>query len=190
MPHYIFGYGSLFSQESRERTAPTPQAWLATLRTYARSWCFEDPEGYCALGITHNELAHVNGVLIRVDAAHLPHFDEREAGYVRRDVTGQVACDVAIERNAVIWTYVIETPAPPCTCHPIAQTYLDVTLTGCLEYGAHIAEEFLRTTHGWERPWAHDRNLPIFKRGLRSAPHESIDALLARHVPLSRTDLR
>jgi hypothetical protein len=86
-----------------------------------------------------------------------------------------------------VWTYVIDEPVHACDCHPITQTYLDVVLAGCLEYGAHAASRFLDTTDGWERTLINDRHEPIFTRGLRNAPHTVIDRLLAEKG-LSRKD--
>jgi len=178
MQHYVFGYGSLFSKESRANTAHTPHASLATLLDFARSWCFEDPEGYCALGITQATNNAVNGVLVHVEPHQLPYFDVRETGYRRVDVTQQLATRELLEQGDTVWTYIIEHPALPCVCHPITQTYLDVVLVGCLEYGHASAREFMETTDGWERTLINDRDTPIFKRGLRTAPFNHIDSLL------------
>jgi len=128
MQHFLFGYGSLFSRESRANTAHTPRAQLATLHDVARSWCFEDPEGYCALGITQQSGGEVNGVLVHVAQEQLPHFDVREAGYTRCNVSAQFAQGEMPEGKVRVWTYVIDEPVHACDCHPIAQTYLDVVL--------------------------------------------------------------
>jgi tetratricopeptide (TPR) repeat protein len=68
-----------------------------------------------------------------------------------------------------VWMYVPKRDAclPPDEEHPIIQTYIDVCLRGCLQWGgSSLVSEFIATTSGWtkyflndtptsRRPWLH-----------------------------------
>ena len=48
---------------------------------------------------------------------------------------------------------------PPSIQYPVLQTYLDVVITGCLEYGEDFAKEFIQTTFQWSPYWLNERAL-------------------------------
>ena len=48
---------------------------------------------------------------------------------------------------------------PPSIQYPILQSYVDVVLTGCLEYGEDFAKEFIQTTFKWSPYWLNERTL-------------------------------
>jgi len=181
MQHFIFGYGSLFSTESRANTANVPHAIPAVLNDYKRGWYFHDAEGYTALGITEQVRSTTNGVLVSVQKDQLPEFDMREGGYDRvlvphnKLASGEKG---VFKPEDKIWTYVVKNIQKPTQDHPIVQTYLDLTLIGCLEHGETTAREFVDTTHAWSRHWINDRRNPIFKRCLKYAPHTTLDTYL------------
>uniref|UniRef100_A0A7S3DSQ5 Gamma-glutamylcyclotransferase AIG2-like domain-containing protein n=1 Tax=Entomoneis paludosa TaxID=265537 RepID=A0A7S3DSQ5_9STRA len=81
-----------------------------------------------------------------------------------------------------IWVYVPEKTMAPAKDFPIAQSYVDTILRGCMDVGGEpLVEEFLTTTTGWhpedwEDPhyaksdriasvWINDRSDPVYTRG-------------------------
>jgi hypothetical protein len=81
-----------------------------------------------------------------------------------------------------LWVYMIDSPTLPTEDCPIAQSYLDVVLSGCFEIGEHFAEDFVLTTFGWERFWINDRHRPRYRRFV-PGDTERIDDLLRRLLP-------
>ena len=42
--------------------------------------------------------------------------------------------------------------------YPILQSYIDICILGCLEYGTEAAEKFVESTAGWsDAVWLNDR---------------------------------
>ena len=79
--------------------------------------------------------------------------------------------------------YVPELSQPPSREYPILQSYIDVCLSGCLEFGEDFAREFLETTFEWSqfrindrvlarRPWIHCPNYAEIDRFLEKFPKE------------------
>ncbi len=52
-----------------------------------------------------------------------------------------------------VWVYIPRTSLPANKNYPIAQSYVDIILRGCLDYSHNFALHFLNTTQGW---WHHD----------------------------------
>ena len=135
----------------------------------------------------------VFGVLFPVDGNRsLAAFDLREKGYRRVLISNKSVCVITslgssaakaraevlkdkIESNLPdikIWTYIPKSDhnIPPDEEFPIIQTYLDVCIRGCLEWGGReLALEFIRSTDGWSpyflndapmsrRPWLHRKD--------------------------------
>lgn len=48
-----------------------------------------------------------------------------------------------------VWIYVQQNPVPPSPQYPIAQSYVDIMLRGCLSISEEFAHEFIETTKGW-----------------------------------------
>ena len=48
-----------------------------------------------------------------------------------------------------VWVYIQQAPSPVRHDAPIAQTYLDVILRGCLTISDQFAHQFIATTRGW-----------------------------------------
>ena len=49
-----------------------------------------------------------------------------------------------------IWTYVTRHPLAASSDYPIAQSYVDIVLRGCLTISKSFAQEFIQTTKGWD----------------------------------------
>ena len=71
---------------------------------------------------------------------------------------------------------------PPSIAYPILQTYIDVCLTGCLEYGPDFAREFIATTFKWSPYWLNERAIAR-RPWINQAQYVEVDALLRDHCP-------
>ncbi len=186
---HVFGYGSLISSESRARTgrsgAPTP----ARVRGFQRAWNFPYlADRMTALGAVPREGAVINGVFLPIPPGELVAFDEREEGYARVPVRREGVFPMGPQEppEGALWIYVPVDPCPPTAECPILQSYVDVVMTGCLEFGESFAAEFVRTTVAWGYPRENDRSSPRYRRALLSVPlARDIDRILVEQgVPL------
>ncbi|GKZ01245.1 hypothetical protein MPSEU_001075500 [Mayamaea pseudoterrestris] len=102
-----------------------------------------------------------------------------------------------------VWTYRPLQEEWPDDEFPIAQTYVDTILRGCLDYAPEMAHDFITSTVGWDGSnssegeiatattaaaahWYNDRHDPIYPRGDPewSRQHAtSLDDLLMQHLP-------
>ncbi|KAJ3183077.1 hypothetical protein HDU87_007499 [Geranomyces variabilis] len=205
--HYIFGYGSLIHPKSRLRTLPAPSLAIpATVNGLQRSWSYPCPRNrYTAVGVTRVDgacSAKCNGVLIPLEdyEADLRSLDARETHYSRAllQVSDIVLDDeTAFDRqSAIVWVYELAPPAaadtPPAVatkCHspspniPIPQSYVDVILEGCLQYGASFAADFVLHTKGWEGVWVNDRHADVsVRRYVRNTAVGEADPAAPAHL--------
>lgn len=183
---FVFGYGSLISKESRERSVISDQVFSVNIKGLERGWfAHSEKRKMAVLGVRENSPSWCNGVLIGVDADQLEKFDLREASYTRIKVqASRVTCleDNSVSDADTIWAYVPKKIEFPTEEYPIYQTYVDVSLSGCLEYGESFASDFVTTTVFWEGPWIDDRDNPLFIRPMTTvAPREILDYFL-EHV--------
>ena len=82
------------------------------------------------------------------------------------------------------WIYFAKKTNHPCQSQPIAQSYVDVIIKGCLEIGLEYTEEFLKTTAGWEYPWIDDRMFPRYPRHLDYEKHcPKTDQIIQQSMP-------
>lgn len=187
---FLFGYGSLINQESRSITGITKNPVVITVQGFERSWCVQSPSmRLTGLGIFPNADTHCNGVLVELDPDQLAAFDERELGgsdenYARVQVLRQAIEGPSLPEAAIVWAYIVRKPSLPTPPFPIAQSYLDVILMGCLEFGESFADEFVRTTSGWDSPWVDDRSSPRYVRHLAAGVALSrVDDVLKQVIP-------
>ncbi len=178
--NYIFGYGSLIEDESRQRTTPSARdAWPATVSGIRRGWWARGAESGLTttfLGAIADPAAECNGVLYKVSAEELAATDRREsAGYQR--------CSIDIDKitmldgrkeplDGLVWAYInlltqdelkdnLATPQ-----FPIVQSYVDICIHGCLEVEGRyptaglFTQKFIATTDEWNRYWVNDRPYP------------------------------
>ena len=100
-----------------------------------------------------------------------------------------------------IWMYVPEHPQLPNPEFPIAQSYVDIILRGCLSISEEFAKEFIINTRGWhaqelmedesvvalgEYCWVDDREKPIYVRAdtfFSNKRAKQLDYMLQRHKP-------
>ena len=72
--------------------------------------------------------------------------------------------------------------SPPSARFPILQSYVDVCISGCLEYSEDFAREFIETTFLWSPYWLNERELAR-RPWLRERSYVQIDSLLQRCIP-------
>jgi gamma-glutamylcyclotransferase (GGCT)/AIG2-like uncharacterized protein YtfP len=196
---YIFGYGSLIEQASRMRTSPAAMYVLpARVRGYVRGWWARTGAiGFTTtfVGAVAEKSTSVNGVIYTVSEAELKASDEREQGYKRVDVTGnvEILSGGAAPKDKV-WIYINDfkkgelEKSLPTPQFPIVQSYVDICLTGCLQIeqgfpdAGDFASEFITSTLKWSKYWENDR--VHARRPFVGVPQSSkIDALLQKHLP-------
>ncbi len=190
MTHYLFGYGSLINHQSRALTRRTKDPIPVRVLGLERAWNVVAYDSrMTGLGVVMRESAVCNGVLVAVEDEELEAFDNREMegtgfNYERVEINKENTLGVtAITDGLKIWTYVVKRPTAPTIDFPILQSYVDVVLTGCLEFGEDFAVEFVHSTTGWASPWYDDRACPRYIRHLKMVDCRKIDEILARHVP-------
>lgn len=187
MTHYIFGYGSLICQDSRSRTGFSGKAHPIEVNGIARKWSMHSPEWPATAVSAHDEEREIsNGVYFEVDSVNLEKFDEREQGYQRVAVSWDRVKQMSLQSlptQGTLWAYVGNEKGQPTPEKPIMQSYLDVILNGCLDYGPEFAARFAQTTHFWEH-LVDDRHQPQYPRPLKSTVRiPQIDQIIQSHLP-------
>ncbi|WP_407333019.1 gamma-glutamylcyclotransferase family protein [Enterovibrio sp. 27052020O] len=183
---YIFGYGSLINDASRKLTGDTGLAVPAVVSGLQRHWGKTGSHGMSHLVVCEGE-GECNGVLIHIDDAALEVFDIREAGYQRVPLESSritlLNQDVSVD--GTVYVYVTDEVISPCFVQPIAQSYVDTVLAGCLRYSADFAQSFITTTNGWQFPRINDRSSPVYPRvaGVMDEDRDTIDKLLLHCSP-------
>jgi len=114
--------------------------------------------------------------------------------------------------NIKVWVYVPKVALPANKNYPIAQSYVDIIMRGCLDYSHNFVEHFISTTHGWwDQPknnvkfnitkseynetsdkfmWVEDRNDPLYIRAdidWSKEKAEILDDYLQAHLPYEFT---
>jgi len=165
--HAVFGYGSLLSITSLERTLGRSYSGpfrTCQLRGWRRRWnvampnstfvyrkgtTWVTPETIFYLNVEPDAASSLNGILFVVSAEELRQFDEREWVYDRVDVSAQLT-DVRVEGGAA-WVY--SAKAQYQLAHPadpgqgaIRRTYLDILRAGHRDLGSAFAATYDATT--------------------------------------------
>jgi len=185
MKHYLFSYGSLINTKSRLRTADTNVAVPVRVKGLQRSWNYHNPERKRhALGVIFTEGAECNGVIVEIHEENFNKFDEREKGYkrVKLDLNNVNVLNGNI-LEGLIWVYIPEEPTPPTSESPMHQSYIDVVIAGCLEYGEDFAIECIKNTLYWDCAWINDRKNPGYPRTIKDLPIDKIDQILKIIIP-------
>jgi len=173
---WLFGYGSLISEASRQRTASglTGDHFPATVKGLSRGWftSVDLPEAMCpnsriprvqAMGILEgsSSSARCSGVVFGITPDALLEFDHRETGYSRVLVDwdrvspaiigdhGQHLWLEAHGKGEELFCYVQRAHTRPSSRYPIVQTYLDVMMAGCADISEEFVRDFIRTTSAW-----------------------------------------
>ena len=178
MQNYLFGYGSLICTVSRNRHTHEAKAIPVRIKGWQRCWNHRSrSRKRNVLGVYPKEGAVCNGVIFEVK--DFTQLNERENGYslVEIDNSSIEAIGKHEIPQARFWLYVPKEPMLASSEFPIQQSYLDVVMTGCLEYGDEFASELVETTE-WSSHWIDDRKEPNYSSYLDNVDSERIDRLL------------
>lgn len=185
----MFGFGSLINSRSRARTLGEVPAWPVRVSGLRRGWLAPSSRAYTALGVRLDADASCNGVVALLPAERVAALDARESGY-RRTLLPRSRVS-ALEHpppDGTIVTYVPRAPRLPDVARPIIRSYIDVTLSGCLEYGEPFARELLETTDGWNGHIEDERHAPRYPLHEAHAPRALLDALVQRVLGPAQAD--
>lgn len=175
--HYIVGYGSLLSHDSRlTHSAIDEIAYPLTLQGWQRAWVTRsEDEKQTYVGATKQASAQMNGALIPTHEI-TPELEKRESNYRFTPLSvddfsfedpwkgDEALLKEQLSRRS-IWvceTLKIDHPEQE---YPVNQSYVDTCLVGCLEIGgALFARQFIEQTSGWEKAWLNDRQQKNYPR--------------------------
>jgi hypothetical protein len=204
---YVFGYGSLIEKESRTRTNPeAAEARPARVTGFQRGWFHQFAKNVgstCTfLGAIGRSSATINGVIYHVN--DFEKTKERETGYTATPVPpGQIEMlDGTGHWDPAKTVYIfisdradISKTGEPTVEIPMVESYVDICINGCLEVEAQyssahgFAQEFIRTSSGWNANWVNDRVYP--RRPFISVPNAGkIDQALQNGGVLKYVQLR
>ena len=177
MQHYLFGYGSLICTVSRNRHTKEAKAIPVRVSGLQRCWNYHNEiRMRNALGVFIKTDAKCNGVVFPVE--NFSELNVREHGYDLVEISSE-----SIEvldgdlPSGKFWVYIPQESIYPCSKSPIQQSYLDVVMTGCLEFGDEFAKELIESTE-WSEHWVDDRDEPNYSRYLENPDVEKIDRIL------------
>lgn len=195
--HYIFGYGSLIEMESRIWTCPTAKyAFPAVAKGIRRGWNDRGTRpGFNTtfLGAARDPDATCVGAIFAVSALEFAQFVQRESGYDAQRLDPDdlsLLSGGEVNHEAEYYLFLNKTYQQSDASYPIVQSYLDVCLTGCLEFeamyplakGAGFARQFVETIGDWTGFWINDRVHP--RRPVQDVPYANeIDNILLDTVP-------
>ena len=204
--NFIFGYGSLISSESRIYTGkgyigdPIPIE-ISKKMGYIRVWtCKPSKMGnMCFLAMQKSKKAtNIQGVICPIFKC-IENFDKREKGYKRI----KIKINTPAKRKMIkalswqslpnypfnIYIYTINDCLSPSKKCSISQRYLDVVMSGCLEYGIKFTKHFLKQTFNWTGKnkkvfWKNDRGgKNPRKYDLKYINYSRIDKILKEVIP-------
>lgn len=207
----MFGFGSLINAKSRLSSDPNALCAIPVRIHedvgFERCWNFQHPLAHLtALGLRRVRAGQkgrsINGVCTPIVAsagkkdAQLPQeVLDREVGYTPVPIESKHVTALSwlrLPKDSFVWIFVpngVGEDARPgeglsmaSRSHPILQSYVDVCVLGCLDYGRAFAVEFIRTTIGWDRPWLNDRKVPR-RPWLHTPRYKEVDTLLQETIP-------
>lgn len=190
--HFILGYGSLINSKSRAKTGETGHVWPVKLHGFERHWSvMSDEFGMSSVAVIQIPNKSCNGILVEVPFDQFSLFDERERGYQRTMIqANQLSTYHATSLpEGTYWVYHTENVVEPDQDCPIVLSYLDVILSGCLEYGDAFTQDFLELTKGWASSLLNDRKAPRYPRVQPDLLTKRLNTLLAPVTTLSKKEL-
>jgi hypothetical protein len=200
--HYLVGYGSLLSHDSRSRYSNIfcPNMPIV-LEGWRREWLARGlADLQTGLGVSQIESAQLNAVLLPIEqiSAEL-RTREQDYQFVEVDpVNIQAAQESALTQtelnniranpdNNKIWICANLHKEQADIHYPINQTYLDTCLVGCLDLAIDdFAADFIQHTHFWQHGWVNDRNNARYARAAKVTlqQQKQIDKLLEQQQVL------
>ncbi|MEM7391611.1 MAG: hypothetical protein AAF492_04615 [Verrucomicrobiota bacterium] len=185
---YIVSYGSLLSRESRERYSSIfADVVPVQISGWKRGWSVRNVEERTThAGVARAEGACMSAVLVPTRLTEDIKHRERYYDFIRLDpeTISPIDSDRSVLESGNFWLCEPIQTACPSKEFPLAQTYVDTCLVGCLEAGIEDGlHQFIRNTEGWEYAWVNDRELdePVFPRAaqLSRDKQKIIDRALA-----------
>lgn len=173
-PH-VFGYGSLVNRRTHDYLTARP----AVLSGWRRAWRKTPFRDRCHLTAVpgHGEIF---GLIAEIPSADWAALDQREAAYVRHEVSGSVRHDHPAAEVSV-FAIAPENYRLPTPEDGVALSYIDVVAQGYLaEFGAEGLQHFFASTDGWHIHVVDDRAAPLYARAqaLTAAELRLIDGAL------------
>lgn len=184
---YIFGYGSLINAESRKKSGYSGKSIPVIVNGIKRAWSvrINPPHNLTVLGAYFDKSSKCNGVIVEIPKGELKQFDDRELpfGYKRIALSSKEIIPISGKApKGNIWVYVEKEHFFPTKTFPIAQSYVDVVINGCLEINKDFAKDFITLTDNWDSPWINDRNNPKYPRAGSSSSNAPIDTILKKTI--------
>ena len=177
--HFIVGYGSLLSADSRQRFSNINSAAIPlTLNGWKRAWHTRSTdENQTYVGAQPDKKSSLNGVLLEIDEIS-PGLQKREQDYQFIEVTIEEIdfhlpedqknvkrCEVSAHS---IWVCQTLDTLPANEEHPVYQSYIDTCLLGCLETEVEgFVDAFIKSTDLWHHHWLNDRHDPRYPRAAK-----------------------
>ena len=173
--HYVIGYGSLLSHDSRSRfSGINCQAIPVQLSGWRRAWSTRTlGEQQTCLSAKVEKGASFNAALVPIEQIS-PELAKREQDYefIQVDSSqlslleqGQHRLSYEQLATKQVWICQNKKNEAANASYPICQSYVDTCLAGCLETGlGDFTLAFLRSTRGWEDAWINDRAAPRYPR--------------------------
>lgn len=200
--HYLVGYGSLLSHDSRSRYSNIYCPNMPVeVKGWRREWLARGLKDLqTGLGVSQMQSATLNAVLLPIEqiSAEL-RTREQDYQFVEIDPASIKSSDGSqrtlseLEKiqttpeNYKIWICANVHKMQADNHYPIYQTYLDTCLVGCFDMGIdNFAAQFIQHTHFWQHGWVNDRNSARYARAAKvtAQQHQQIDQLLATHQVL------
>jgi hypothetical protein len=175
--HYIVGYGSLLSHDSRLRHSDINEmAYPLLLTGWQRAWVTRsEGEGQTYVGATKQINAVMNGALIPTHEI-TPELEKRESNYrftplsvedfslTRYSDIDESALKGQLKERSIWICETLETH-PAEKDYPVYQSYVDTCLIGCMEIGGKLfVQDFIKQTVGWDNTWVNDRHNKQYPR--------------------------
>ena len=175
--HFLLGYGSLLSDDSRFRFSQNPHPAASVMVSgFRREWITRsEPEKQTYVGAVIDADAALNAHCIPVVLNPSLHKREQDYRFVEVSLAqvSSLQCPNAhlldaIERPEVtLWLCESLLRQPPTPDFPIHQSYIDTCLSGSLTHGGLTeAKRFMLSTSGWGHI-VNDRASPRYPRAAR-----------------------
>jgi hypothetical protein len=190
--NYIIGYGSLMQKESRKSTNPNAKnVYPIEVKGFKRVWGINGGN-YRATFLTliKDKEKSLNAVYYPIAGSDILEIDKREMGYCRVMVPENDIEPLGINSmpDGKYWVYAqkdskIDLPNQE---HPIAQSYVDIFLDGCIQVGTtynlpDFLDKCISQTYEWpteNNTWVNDRLFP--RRPFRTPNAFMIDDTLSK----------
>lgn len=184
--HWLFGYGSLLSFDSRSRFsgihAPLK---AASIKGWQRGWMIRyTDEQQTYVGAVKDASSWMNGAFLPIETID-QGLQQRERGYCFTQIQPEAILlndtSESLPSDKTFWICESLTHQTADKDHPVCQSYVDTCLAGCFENGGEgFALDFINSTLHWDQGWVDDRASPNYPRSakLDNDTIELIDHLL------------